>query len=131
MSRNPYQPKIARRWYLSTPAFRAYTIREASSLFIGLWYINLAYGITRLVKGEAAWDNWLVFQTNPLMLLFSIVTLVLALYHSTTWFSMTPRVMPPRIAGMKVNQLLMKMAHWVGLVGVTILVFVAVTWGIS
>ncbi len=131
MSRNPYQPKMARRWYLSTPAFRAYTVREASSLFIGLWYLNLVCGVTSLVKGAASWDSWLALQTHPLMLLFSLTTLLLALYHSTTWFSMTPRVMPPRIAGMNVNQPLMVVAHWIGLAAVSIVIFVATVWGVS
>jgi len=130
MSRNPYQPKMERRWYLTTSAFRLYTLREGSSFFVGLWFLNLAWGAITLTLGQASWKSWVAFQAHPVVILFSLITLLLAIYNSKTWFSMTPRVMPKKMAGMTVNQKLVEAGHWAAFVVITIIVIAAAVWRI-
>ena len=129
MSRRPYVRPIKRNWYMDHPFYRQYMVRESSCVFDGLYAINLFVGLVQLVKGEAAWNSWLAFQANPLMILFTVVTLGLTLYHAVTFFDMTPRVLPQQIRKMVKDPVVNKLMY-VGLAVVSATILAAATLGL-
>lgn len=128
MSRRPYKPVMSRIWYLQQPRYRNYMIREMSSVFIGLWTLNLLIGLGRLIQGPETWSQWLALQAHPMMILFSAVTLVLALYHSLTWFRAVPQVMRIQIGTSLVSARLITNAHIAAMVGFSVVVLIATLW---
>ena len=124
MSRRPYVRPMKRTWFMDHPFYRMYMVREASCVFDFLYCINLFVGILKLTQGEAAWNGWLAFQANPLMILFTVVTLGMTIYHAVTYFDMTPRVLPQfirkKVADNVVNKLM-----YAGLAGVSLIVLAA------
>ncbi|RMF15063.1 MAG: fumarate reductase subunit C [Gammaproteobacteria bacterium] len=122
MARQTYRPTMPKNWYLKNPFYTRYMIREATSVFVGLWMLNLTVGLWRLSQGEAAWQGWIDLQGEPWMILFSLITLGMAIYHTVTWFAIAPRAMPAVIAGKKVNPDLVGKAHWAGFVVASIVV---------
>ncbi|MBO9480116.1 MULTISPECIES: fumarate reductase subunit C [Gammaproteobacteria] len=129
MSRRPYVRPMKRTWYMDHPFYRQYMIRESSCVFDGLYAINLFVGLMQLVKGEAAWNSWLAFQANPLMILFTVVTLGLTIYHAVTYFDMTPRVLPQQIRKMVKDSVVNKLMY-VGLAVVSAIILAAATMGL-
>ncbi|WP_163369414.1 fumarate reductase subunit C [Endozoicomonas acroporae] len=129
MSRRPYVRPMKRTWYMDHPFYRQYMIRESSCVFDGLYAINLFVGLMQLVKGEAAWTSWLAFQANPLMILFTVVTLGLTIYHAVTYFDMTPRVLPQQIRKMVKDSVVNKLMY-VGLAVVSAIILAAATMGL-
>ncbi|WP_257266559.1 hypothetical protein [Endozoicomonas sp. ONNA2] len=129
MSRRPYVRPMKRNWYMDHPFYRQYMVRESSCVFDGLYAINLFVGLVQLVKGEAAWNSWLAFQANPLMILFTVVTLGLTLYHAVTFFDMTPRVLPQQIRKMVKDPVVNKLMY-VGLAVVSAIILAAATLGL-
>ncbi len=111
MSRRPYVRPMKRTWYMDHPYYRNYMIRESSCLVDGLYALNLFAGLVQLVRGEAAWNSWLVLQANPLMILFTVVTLGLTIYHAVTYFEMTPRVLPQLIRKMVKDHVVNKLMY--------------------
>ncbi|MCK5892865.1 MAG: hypothetical protein KAG53_00325 [Endozoicomonadaceae bacterium] len=130
MSRRPYQPVMAKFWYLKHASYRLYMIRELSSVFIGIWTLNLLVGLGKLIQGPDTWTQWLALQTHSLMILFSIVTLALALYHSITWFKAVPQVMRIQIGTSFVPASLLTNLHIGAMVGLSAIVLTATFWGI-
>ena len=130
MSRRPYVRPMKRTWFLDHPFYRNYMIRESSCVFDGLYAINLFVGLLQLKAGEAAWQSWLDFQAHPLMILFTVITLGLTLYHSTTFIAMCPRVMPQPLRKMIADKTVVA-ASYAGLVGASAVILLATFWGVG
>ena len=90
MSRRPYLRKVERNWWLQHPRYISYMIRELTSLFVGLYCVLLAVGLVRLAQGHSAWDGFVANLSSPLGISFQSICLVFAIYHSVTWFALTP-----------------------------------------
>ena len=99
MSRRPYIRTVKRSWWLGQRRYFLYMIRELTSLFIGLYCALLVDGIFRLSQGPAAWDRFLAALSTPLGIVFQLICLVFAVYHSVTWFALTPKAMPLVVKG--------------------------------
>lgn len=97
-SRNPYVRPMT-NWWLKNPFYVKYMIREATSVFVAIYAFVLLAGLAALVEGEAAWNTWLASLTNPLAVFFHLVAMAAALYHTVTWFKVSPKVAPPLFVG--------------------------------
>lgn len=111
MSRRPYVRPMKRNWFMDHPYYRQYMVRELTSVFDGLYCINLFFGLCQLKNGAEAWQGWLDFQAHPLMILFTVVTLGMTMLHVTTYFDMTPRVMPQQIRKMVADNIVNKLMY--------------------
>jgi fumarate reductase subunit C len=95
MSRKPYVRPISKTsWYLSQPRYKRYMAREVTCIFIGIYTLILVVAIKRLSEGQAAYEAFLEGLKSPLSIVFHVLALVIALYHSTQWFNVTPQAMP-------------------------------------
>ena len=90
--RRPFVRPVPRTWFLRHPAYRAYMLREASSVFVGLFVFNLMVGIVAVNRGPAAWQSWVDLQTHPINLALTVVALAMSAIHTVTWFQATPKV---------------------------------------
>jgi fumarate reductase subunit C len=81
-------------WWRRNPFYIFYMLREATSVFVALYALQLLYGLYTLAVGEAAFDAWLVSLRHPLFLVFHGVALAAALLHAFTWFNVAPKAMP-------------------------------------
>jgi fumarate reductase subunit C len=124
MSRHPYVRKVQRSWWLQHPRYVAYMIRELTSLFVGLYCALLAVGLVRLAQGQAAWDGFVAAISSPLGVAFQLICLVFAVYHSVTWFALTPKAMPLRVKGEPVPGSAIVGAHYIAWAAVSIIVLI-------
>jgi fumarate reductase subunit C len=49
--------------------------------------------IHRLNQGQAAYEPFLESLKSPLAILFHVVALAFALFHTVTWFNLTPKAL--------------------------------------
>ncbi|MDH3513032.1 MAG: fumarate reductase subunit C [Gammaproteobacteria bacterium] len=120
MSRRPYIRELSKTgWWLKQPRYIRYMMREISALFIGIYVLVLIAGLFRLSQGQAAYDAFLATAEGPVGLTFAVVALVFALYHTYTWFAVTPKAMPLMISGKPVPGAFIVAAHWLGFVVVS------------
>jgi fumarate reductase subunit C len=124
MSRRPYLRKVERSWWLQHPRYILYMIRELTSLFVGLYCALLAVGLVRLSQGHAAWDGFVAAFSSPLGVVFQLLCLVFATYHSVTWFALTPKAMPLMVKGEPVPGGVIVGAHYVAWAAVSIAVLI-------
>ena len=95
MSRRPYvRPISTREWVFRHPRYVRYMVREFSCLFIGGWTLLMVWGLKALAEGPAAWAAFLELLRSPPGTAFQLLTLAFALYHSVTWFNLTPQALP-------------------------------------
>lgn len=115
MSAKPYSQPFARySWWLSQGRYLRYMAREITSLFICAYTVVLVIGLWRLGEGKAAWDAFLEVVQSPLGVAFHIIVFAFALYHTGTWFKVTPKAMPLEIAGKRLPGFVIVGAHYAG-----------------
>ncbi len=125
MSRGPYVRQVERSWWLQHPRYVRYMIRELTSLFVGVYCALLVVGLVRLSQGHAAWDGFIAAISGPLGVAFQLICLAFAIYHSVTWFALTPKAMPLTIKGEPVPGAAIVGAHYVAWAVVSIVVLIA------
>ena len=94
MSRRPYVRQMTSEWIFRHPRYLRYMVREFSCLFIGAWTLMLVWGLKQLAQGPAAWAAFLEGLQSPASIVFHVLTLAFAAYHSITWFNLTPKALP-------------------------------------
>lgn len=115
MSRRPYIRELSKTgWWLKQPRYVRYMAREMSALFIGIYVLILMAGLFGLSRGEAAYEAFLESAEGPAGLTFAVITLVFAIYHTYTWFQVTPKAMPLMIGRKRVPGTVIVAAHWFG-----------------
>lgn len=82
-------------WWLKTPAFRHYMLREVTSFFVAAYSLALLGGTIALARGEAAWTAWIAAMKAPTAIVFHVVVLVFMIIHAWSWFGVMPKTMPP------------------------------------
>lgn len=96
--RRPYVRPIDSMWW-AKPPYLAYTLREATGIFIAAYALVLLAGVICLAFGENAYNAWLGFLASPWSLALHAVILVAMLFHVWTWFAIMPKTMPRIIVG--------------------------------
>jgi fumarate reductase subunit C len=113
MSRRPYIRELSRTgWWLKQPRYIRYMMREISALFIGTYVLVLIVGLFQFSRGEAAYTAFLSAAEGTVGLIFAVTTMIFAIYHSYTWFQVTPKAMPLMFAGKRVAGTIIVAAHW-------------------
>jgi fumarate reductase subunit C len=87
-----YQTPLTSTWFMNRPGFRKFMVREATAFFISSYVMFLLVWLYQLMHGEYA--VMVEVARNPVSVVFHIVVLLAALYHSITWFNLTPQIMP-------------------------------------
>jgi succinate dehydrogenase subunit C len=125
MRRRPYIRKVKRGWWLGQRRYVVYMVRELTSLFVGLYCALLVVGLFRLAQGRAGWDGFVAALSSPPGVLFQLVCLAFAIYHSVTWFALTPKAMPLVVRGEPVAAKSIVGAHYGAWAVVSLIVLVA------
>jgi fumarate reductase subunit C len=121
MSRRPYIRVPSKTgWWLQQPRYIRYMMREISSLFIGIYVLVLAVALFQLSKGQAAYDAFLATAEGPAGMVFAVLAILFAIYHTYTWFQVTPKAMPLMLGGKRVPGVFIIAAHWFGFVVVSV-----------
>jgi fumarate reductase subunit C len=97
VSRKPYVREITSEWIFRHPRYLRYMVREFSCLFIGGWTLLMVWGLKQLAEGPAAWAAFLECLKSPASIVFHVLALGFATYHSITWFNLTPKALPLQI----------------------------------
>ncbi len=124
MSRHPYTRPVSRTtWWLRQARYTRYMLRELSSLFIGAFGLLLIVGLFRLSQGRAVYDAFLAGAGSMTFMVFAALTMIFAIYHSYTWFVVTPKAMPIALGGKQLPGSAIIAAHWVAFVIASALVW--------
>jgi fumarate reductase subunit C len=95
VGRKPYVREVPKfRWFFRHPRYLRYMAREFSCLFIGAYTVLMVAGLKSLSEGRAAYDAFLECLRSPASIVFHVLALGFALYHSMTWFNLTPKALP-------------------------------------
>jgi len=97
VSRKPFVREMTSEWIFRHPRYLRYMVREFSCLFIGAYTLLMVWGLKQLADGPQAWTGFLEALRSPASIVFHVLALGFALYHSVTWFNLTPKALPVQL----------------------------------
>jgi succinate dehydrogenase subunit C len=92
-----YHRKVPATWWLTKRSYFLFMLRELSSVFIAVFLVVYLCQIYQLSHGPDAYRSFAQKLASPGWILFHLVALLFALYHSVTWFQSSAVVLPLRI----------------------------------
>lgn len=98
----PYIRSIPKTWWLRQRSYLLFMIREFTSVFIGGYCVFVLIFMYKLDQGPEVYGGIIDCLSSPLSIVLHIVALIFAIYHSLTWFNLTPQVLVLRIGEEKI-----------------------------
>jgi fumarate reductase subunit C len=87
--------------------------REVTSIFIAGYTVLQLVGLARLAESRAAYETFLQALQDPASIVFHVLALIFAAYHSMTWFNLAPKAIPLQFGAARMPAWVMSGAHYV------------------
>jgi len=120
-----YHPPVKATWWLARPAYIKFMVRELTSLFIAGY---AAFLVVLMAKADdvAAFQSIMDALKTPVSILLHLIVLGFALFHSITFFNLTPRVLVVQRGEDRLADAAIAGAHYaMWLVATLVILFVA------
>ena len=101
MSRR-YQTPMGSLWFLQRAGYRRFMAREMTAFALAVFLVYLLYWLRALGEGYSAYIEMVTLTRNPISVTVLGLVFGAMLYHSITWFNLTPKIMPMYVAEEKV-----------------------------
>lgn len=120
-----YQHKLYFRrksptWWLRNIKYFMFMMRELSSAFIGAFLLLFLYELFLISKGEAVFNQFQTSLRSPAFIVFYVIALIFALYHTVTWFGVVGRIQQVKVGKTKVPPSLVTASAFAGWIVVSI-----------
>ena len=114
----PYHPRwyrthVSTYWWMQQWSYFRFVLRELTSLGVAYSCVILLYFIRALSLGPQAYEALQRRLASPVLVLLSFISLLLVLFHTITWFSLSARAMAVRVGGKRVPGLLITASNYV------------------
>ncbi len=119
-----YRHRMSVWWWLKDRAYVKFVLRELTSVFVAFFALLYLWQLRALVRGPDAYAQFLARLKTPFFLTVDIVALVFVLFHTITWFNLTPTAMVVRVRGKRVPDWIVAGSNYV----VWVLLSGIVTW---
>ena len=113
--RKKYVRPMTATWWQKLDFYKAYMVREATSIFAVWFCIVLLYGVLCLASNPVprlGIIDFISFLRNPIVVILNIITLIATLYHTATYFVMTPKVMNIIVKNERLPHHVLRNALW-------------------
>ena len=97
-----YRPRVSTWWWLKRPSSRAFMLREVSSIFVAWFVVFFLLLVAAVGRGETAYQDFIGWSANPIIVLVNIVSLFFVVFHAVTWFNLAPQAMVVHMRGKRV-----------------------------
>jgi fumarate reductase subunit C len=122
-----YRRPVSTWWWLRKRSYFVFVMRELSSIFIAWLVVYLLLLVAAVGRGRTAYENFLDFAANPVVVVLNVVAFAFVVLHTVTWFSLTPKAMDARLGGRPVPAAAVIASQYVGLAVVSAFVIWLVT----
>jgi fumarate reductase subunit C len=98
----PYRQPVNRYWWAKRRSYLLFMLREISCVFVAWFVVYLLLLVYAVGAGRDAYDRFLDFSANPIVVALNIVTFIFVLLHAVTWFASAPRAIVVHLRGRRV-----------------------------
>ena len=117
-----YHRPVSNTWWLKQKSYILFMIRELTSVFVAGYCIFLLVLVYKLTQGADAYGNFIIALKSPISVALHLITFVFVLYHTITWFNLTPKILVLYRGEDRIPQVLVAGTFYVGWVVVSVIV---------
>ena len=117
-----YHRPVSNTWWLKRKSYILFMIRELTSVFVAGYCIFLLVLVYKLTQGADAYGNFMAVLQSPISVALHLITLIFVLYHTITWFNLTPKILVLYRGEERIPQELVAGTFYVGWVVVSVIV---------
>ena len=88
-----YHRPVSNTWWLKRKPYFLFIIRELTSVFVAGYCVFLLVLVYKLTQGAEVYSNLIAALKSPSSIVLHFITLVFVLYHTITWFNLTPKIL--------------------------------------
>jgi len=88
-----YHRPVSNTWWLKRKPYILFMIRELTSVFVAGYCIFLLVFVYKLTQGANVYGNFMAALKSPSSVALHLITLSFVLYHTITWFNLTPKIL--------------------------------------
>ncbi len=93
-----YHTPLGPTWFLGRAGYRRFMAREATAFAMAVFLVYLLYWLRSLGQGHTAYLQMIELAKHPIAVFVNTLIFGAVLYHSATWFNLTPKIMPMYVA---------------------------------
>ncbi|WP_202637878.1 hypothetical protein [Bailinhaonella thermotolerans] len=96
-----YRRPVPVLWWTGRRPYLLFMIREFSSVFVAWSVVYLLLLVRAVAAGPAAYRGFMELSASWWMLALNVAALALTLFHTITWFVVTPKAVAVRVLGVR------------------------------
>ena len=117
-----YHRPVSNTWWLKRKTYILFMIRELTSVFVAGYCIFLLVLVYKLTQGANAYGDFMAALKSPISVALHLITLIFVLYHTITWFNLTPKILVLYRGEERIPQGLVAGMFYIGWVVVSVIV---------
>ncbi len=118
----PYVREYPNTWWLSRRPYFLFMLREFTAVFVAAYCVFLIYFVYKLSQGPDAYYGVIELLRSPLSIILHIIAFIFAIYHSITWFNLTPKIFILRFGEKQVPAFVISGANFIAWVVISAIV---------
>jgi len=117
-----YHRPVPNTWWLKRKPYVLFMIRELTSIFVAGYCIFLLVFVYKLTQGADIYGNFIDVLKSPSSVALHLIALAFVLYHTITWFNLTPKILVLYKGEERISQGLVAGTFYAGWVVVSVIV---------
>ena len=101
-----YRPRVSVYWWLGQWRYLKFILREVSSVFVAAFVLITLLQLRALRQGPDAYTRFAHWLESPAAIALNLISFLFIVFHTITWFNLTPRAMAVRVRGKRVSEFL-------------------------
>ena len=108
-----YRRRVSTYWWTRQWSYFKFILRELTSLSVAYFVVIMLLQLAALNRGPAAYTHFQNWLKTPIAVVLNSIALLFILFHTITWFNLTPRAMPVRVRGKRLPDWLVAAPNYV------------------
>ena len=117
-----YHRPVPNTWRLKRKPYVLFMTRELTSIFVAGYCIFLLVFVYKLTQGADIYGNFIDVLKSPSSVALHLITLAFVLYHTITWFNLTPKILVLYKGEERISQGLVAGTFYAGWIVVSVIV---------
>ncbi len=97
-----YRPRVPLLWWLRRRSYLVFVVRELTSVFVAWSVAFTLIAVHAILQGAQAYRRFLDWSAAPWLIVVNAVALVFVIFHTVTWFNLTPQAVVVRVRGRRI-----------------------------
>jgi succinate dehydrogenase subunit C len=97
-----YRPRVPLLWWLQRRSYVVFVVRELTSVFVAWSVAFTLIAVHAILQGPDAYRRFLDWSAAPWLVVLNAIALAFVVFHTITWFNLTPQAVVLRVRGRRV-----------------------------